>query len=461
MLMTSKSSSSTGAPRRQLSLFDTICIIVGIVIGTGIYQTTPTIALAASSPTALVLFWVVGGVLSLIGALCYAELATAYPHSGGDYVFLTRAYGRPSGFLFAWSEFWIVRAGNVGLMAIIFGNYASQSVPLNISAANPHYDHVAYAILSVVGLTATNVLGVKVGKTTQNILTTVKVIALLAIFVVAFAVVPAAEAQEIKPVSPHITLFTAMVLVFFTYGGWNEMSFVAAEVQNPERNILRSLVGGTLLVMAIYICLNLAFLRALGLQGMRDSNAIAADLLSLAMGKGGKTLISILVCLSCLGAINGMLFTGARIFYASGQHHSLAAALAKWNPRFDSPMRALIGQAVVTLVLLGTLGLAKDGFERLVYFTTPVFWLFKLFVAISLFVLRYRDPHTPRKQRVPLYPIVPLVFAATCIFVIYSSTQYALSQRAYEAFIAIGIVLAGIPFAFLGRMQTKAKDTWL
>jgi len=173
---------TAAAPKRQLNLFDTICIIVGIVIGTGIYETTPSIATAASSSLVLVGMWVAGGLLSLIGALCYAELASTYPESGGDYVFLTRAYGRPMGFLFAWSEFFVVRTGNVGLMAIIFGRYAAQLLPLNLDADYPHYDHLAYAVLATLTLTTTNILGVQVGKTTQNILTSVKVVALAAIF---------------------------------------------------------------------------------------------------------------------------------------------------------------------------------------------------------------------------------------------------------------------------------------
>ena len=249
--------------------------------------------------------WVLGGLLALVGAFCYAELATAYPRDGGDYLYLTRGLGRKTGFLFAWAQFWIVRPGNIGALAYVFADYANRLWPLG--QGKPAL--VAYAAASVVVLTGINVLGVREGKWTQNLLTAVKVLGLAAVVVAGFCFAAPAAPTKVHALPAETNLYLAMIFVMFAYGGWAEMAFVAAEVRNPQKNILRALLLGTAAVTLIYVLINLAFLHALGLAGMQEKG-VAAKVMPIAMGPWGQRLISLLICISALGAINGTIFTG-------------------------------------------------------------------------------------------------------------------------------------------------------
>jgi amino acid transporter len=413
------------SPKRQLTLFDSTCIIVGIIIGAGIYELTPAIARNVSSPAMLLGVFALGGFVSLVGALCYAELATTWPREGGEYVFLTRAYGRRVGFLFAWSEFWVVRPGNIAAMAYVFARYAGQLVEL--PGVN---SRMALALAAVLVLTAINALGVRTGKWTQNILTSAKVIGLLAVVAIGLYIGLAGRRPAAGETLPAESggLYLAMIFVLFTYGGWKEMTYVAAEVREPQRNILRALILGTLAVTVIYLLVNVAFLSALGFQGVRDAGALAANVLEIPLGRVGAVAISILICISSLGAINGMIFTGARIYYALGTEHRLYGWLGKWNETLQTPLRSLLLQGVVTMVLVAFFGMGTRNVERLVEFTTPLFLFFFLLVAISLFVLRVRERDVTRPFRVPLYPLTPIVFCGSIIFMLYATASYARFQ---------------------------------
>jgi len=453
----SSASDHPAGPQRQLTLFDSTCIIVGIIIGAGIYETSPLIAQSVSGPGWLIGVWLLGGLLSLIGAVCYAELATAYPKQGGDYVYLTRAFGRAFGFLFAWAQLWVIRPGSIGAMAYIFARYANRLWPL----AEGEGEAIAlmeYAVASVVILTAINVLGVREGKWTQNVLTTIKVLGLAVIFVVGLlfaspdtSPVTAAE----KPGQPDF--FLAMIFVLFTYGGWNEMAYVGAEVRSPKKNILRALVLGTVSVTVIYVLVNLAFIHALSFQGTRDFG-VAANVLKLGLGDWAAAAISILICISALGAINGMIFTGARIYYAMGTEHRLYAWLGQWSGRLGTPVWSLVIQALITLALVVWFGMTKSGFVSMVKFTTPVFWIFLLLVGISVFVLRYREPDTPRPYRLHWYPATPIVFCLSSLFMVYASFSYAIENRSWEAIWSVGILLVGVGLSFYDPKAKRPQE---
>ena len=445
-------------------MFDSTCIIVGIIIGAGIYETSPLIASNVDSAVALILLWALGGIIALAGAMCYAELATAYPSDGGDYIYLTKAYGQRLGFVFAWAEYWIIRPGNVGMMAFVFARFAHDLAPLRPATDGVRFDYVVYASGAIILLTALNLLGVRAGKFTQNALTTTKVIALLVVFSVGMFLAtpsPITVLSEAPSLSPAPTSWEnyrfALILVLFTYGGWNEMSYVAAEVRDPRRNIFRALAIGTVAVTLIYLLVNLAFIRALGLQGTGESQAVAADVLRLRFGPNAGRMMSTFICLSCLGAINGLLFTGSRVFYAAGTDHDIISYLGQWSGRFDSPIRAFILQLIVTLGLIVGFG-SEQGFERLLRSTTPVYWFFATSVGLSLFVLRQRDPATERPHRVVLYPLTPLLFCASSAFMLYSSATYAYAaeERSVESLWTVAILLGGLVVS-LWSGSNKAK----
>lgn len=427
----------SAAPSRRLSLVDCTSIIVGIIIGSGIYRSTPDIAGAVTGVGMLVGVWILGWAIALIGSLSYAELASTYPHEGGDYVFLTRAYGSVCGFLFAWLEFWVIRPGSIGAMAFVFAQYAHELFPL---ADNAISSQLVYAVSSVGALSAVNVLGIRSGTWTQNVLTAVKVLGLLAIFLTAcwfFLRSPSSPTPSPSPSTASEAsdgafnwggFRFAMILVMFTYGGWNDISYVAAEVKRPERNVLRALLLGTTIVAVVYILVTIAFVMGLGLDGVRQSSAVAADLMRKPLGATGANAISLLICISALGAINGMTLTGARIYYAMGSDHRLFDFLGRWNERLGTPVRALVAQGIATIGLVLIVGTYSNGFERILIVGAPFFWLFLTMVGISLFVLRFRDADIPRVHRVVLFPVTPILFCLSTAFMCHASTTYAISM---------------------------------
>jgi len=436
---------ASAAPQRQLSLFDTTNIIVGIIIGASIFESTPLIANGAPTAGWLPVLWIAGGLLSLIGALCYAELATAYPTSGGDYVYLSRSFGRSIGFLFAWSQLWVVRPGSIGAFAYVFARYANELLPIGKGPAAL----VTYAVASILVLTVVNILGVPLGKRTQNVLTLAKLLGLAAVVVVGmlFTSPQAAGAPVAAKPLALSDLYLPMILILYAFGGWNEMAYVAAEVRRPEKNIFRSLVLGTVATTAIYVLLTVAFLHALGLGGTRSASAVAADVLAVPFGHSGRVLISLLICISVLGGMNGLIFTGARIYYAMGKDHRLYARLGQWNPRLGTPVNSLVVQGLITLALVIGFGLSANGFSSMVNFTTPVFWIFFLLVGLSLFVLRWREPRVARPYRVPLYPLVPILFCASSLFMVYASITWAVANKSSDALWSIGLLAVGVVLA--------------
>jgi amino acid transporter len=396
-------SRNDSAPAKALTLFDSTCLIVGIIVGAGIYQTVSAVACGAGSAWGVLAIWLCGGALSLCGALGYAELATAYPHEGGDYVYLGRAYGRWAGFLFGWAQLSVVRPGDIAVMAFVFGTYARSL----FGGSEPLYAVGAVGVLTVI-----NVLGVREGKWTQNLLTVVKMLGLLAIVAGAFAGTPAAAASE--PAGP-LPVSLAMILVLFTFGGWNEMAYVAAEVKDSRRNIIRALVIGTTAVTVVYLLVNGALLYSLGYAGLTRSSAVT-DIFP----KVGARLISALICVSALGALNGLIFTGARISYAMGAEHRVFAWLGRWEPRTGTPARALLVQGAIAVALI----LALGTFLNAILYTAATVYSFYLATTLAVIVLRRKEPQVERSYRVTGYPLTPLVFSAVCAFLIYSAIIY-------------------------------------
>jgi len=441
-------SSNTAVPQAQLTLFRSICIIVGVIVGSGIFESPPRIAGTVSNwwglspPVWVLLVWVIGGILSFLGALCYAELATTYPREGGDYVYLNRAFGPWCGFLFGWARLAIIQGGSIGAIAYVFGDYATRFYPLGKFSAT------IFAATATVILTGINVIGVREGATTQNILTIVKVLGLAVVFLVAFLFNPAqVPAGEISPVGAG-NFALAMVFVSWTYGGWNEIAYVAAEVKDPRRNISRSLIIGLGAVIVIYILVNVAFVHSLGVEGMKSSSAVASDVLKLKFGETGARTIAALVVVSALGALNGFILTSARVYYAMGVEHRVFGPLGRWNERFGTPVAALILQGVIILVLIVAFG-SRNGFDTMVKFTAAAFWAFIALTTCALIALRDKDREIERPYRVPGYPFLPIIFCGFSAFMVYRSVDYAPT----ETFWAVLILIIGLPLYWLSRWQ--------
>ncbi len=421
--------------KKELTLFDSTCIIVGIIIGAGIYQMAPDIAKGAFCWWGVLAIWVVGGLLSLCGALGYAELASAYPKEGGDYVYLSRAYGKWAGFLFGWVQLTVVRPGDIAVMAFAFATYARTIYdPLG---NNPKISQPLFAATAAAILTIINIIGVKEGKWTQNLLTVVKALGLAAIVIVAVGA-PRHEAVEVS--FETVPLSLALILVLFSYGGWNEMAYVAAEVKDAKRNIVRALVLGTVAVIVLYLLVNIAFLYTLGYSGMASSEAVASDSIAKVFPKIGGRLISALVCISALGVVNGLIFTGARISYAMGTEHRAFGILGKWHRLTKTPVWALLVQGIIAISLIVILG----SFVNAILITAPAVYGFYLATSLSVIVLRRKEPDIERPYRVTGYPVTTIIFCAVCAFLIYSAVKYAFATSQISLIILVSALSAGL-----------------
>jgi basic amino acid/polyamine antiporter, APA family len=438
-----------GAPRPSLKPVDVIALIVGLVIGAGIFRAPGVVAGNVPSELVLIIAWSAGGLASLLGALCYAELASAYPSTGGEYNFLTRAYGKSAGFLFAWARLIILQTGSIALLAFVVGDYASDIRPLG-----PHAPAI-YAATSVVLLTCLNLIGLRTAKWVQNALALVTLASLALVIQAGLAYAPPAHPGDPVLAQDSGAFGLAMVFVLLTYGGWNEAAYVSAELHDVRRNMSRVLVTALVLVALVYLLVNLAYLNVLGLQAMSRSEVVAADVMRLTVSENAATAVSALVIIATVASMNVTILTGARTNYALARDFRTFAFLKGWSSRTNAPVNALLLQGAIALllVLLGSAG--RQGFETMVHYVSPVFWLFFLMTTLSLFVLRMREPSRRRPFRVPGYPLTPLLFAATCSYMLYSSLAHSSSG----ALLGLLVLASGLPFLIMerrGAVQEKA-----
>ena len=425
-------------PRPSLSLTDAVAMIVGLIVGAGIFGTPSIVAGAVESEALLVAVWVAGGVFSIIGALCYAELATAFPSAGGEYYFLQKAFGRQLAFLYGWARMTVIVAGSIAVFAYLFGDYMSRIVNLGANSS------AIWAALVVGALTIINYLGVREAKITQNIFTVLEVSGLVLIVVTGLVIAgePPAAAPVAAGSGPWYMgagIGSAMVFVLFTYGGWNDAAYISAEVKDREKNMARALLCSIGIVTVLYVLVNLAYLKGLGYSGMARSDAVAADLLKNVLGSTGEKLISFMIAVAAFTSVNGSIIVGARSNYALGRDWSLFRFLGRWDEKSGSPRNAVLVQGVIALALV-TFGAAYNtGFKGLVEYSLPVFWGFFLLVGVALFVLRAKEPNALRPFRVPGYPVVPALFVLMCAYLLYSSLAY----HRTHALVGLGVLAVG------------------
>ena len=440
------------APRPVLDLQDAVALVVGIIVGAGIFKAPSLVAKFSGTPELMMAAWVLGGIISMLGALCYAELATSHPNAGGEYHFLERAFGSEVARLFAWARMTVIASGSIAIFGFVFADYATQLVRLGEHSSS------IYAVLLIVVLTVINIVGIDAGKRTQNFLTVIEVSGLVAIIIAGFffaspEVVPAVApdaAEAAKSATPDLGMIgLAMVFVLLTYGGWNDAAYLSAEIKDGQRNIARSLLIGLGIVTALYLLVSLAYLSGLGMAGMAKSDAVASDLLNRAWGPVGGALISIFVAVSAITSANGTILTGARTSYALGRDWPLFRWLGVWDGERGVPKHAMIVQSAIALALIVFGSYNTDGFKNMVDYTAPVFWLFFFLTGMSLFIFRQWEPHAHRAFRVPFYPVTPLLFCGTCIYMLYSSLAYT----GKGALVGVGVLFAGVLLLLLDRRK--------
>lgn len=436
-----------GAPTQSLLPIDVVSIIVGIVIGAGIFKAPAVVAANSASETTMMLAWLLGGGISLFGALCYAELATTFPSAGGEYHFLTKAYGRSIGFLFAWSRLVVLQTGSIALLAFVFGDYLGQLFPLR------GYSSGVYAAAAVVLLTALNIMGLRLSKWTQHFMTWLTLAGMVLIIAAGLVIEPAVNSPPPAAASAaQVPAFgLAMVFVLLTYGGWNEAAYVSAELHDVRRNMAKVLVAGIGIITAVYMLVNLAYVQTLGLEGMSRSEVVTMDMMRALSWEKGAWLVSALIAIAVFASINVTILTGARTNYALARDFPLFGFLGHWNVDKNAPTSALLVQGVIALLLVFVGAGSRSGFETMVQYVSPVFWLFFLMTGVSLLVLRYRVPTAARPFRVPWYPVVPLVFVAACAYMLYSSLAYT----GFGALLGVIFLAAGIPMLIYMKRTTN------
>ena len=439
---------------RRLGLWSAVAVLVGSTIGSGIFRSPAGIADKLPGPLPLLAIWLTGGVFALCGALTLAEVAGALPRTGGVYVFIREAWGRLPAFLFGWAELVLIRAAALGAISTTFAEYLLRVLGHDPRLA-PYGAYVHYVAAAAILLTAVfNYVGIKWGALVQNVTTLAKTGAVLIIIVLALAIgLPRTGGHFTPPVPPGSFSFArfglALVSVLWVYDGWADVSFVGGEVRDPEKNLPRVLIFGTLIIIALYLLANVAYLAVLPVAEIRQSKLVAADVAQRLMGVAGVAFVSAAVMVSTFGTLNGSVMTGSRILFAMAADGLLFKPIAVVHRRFQTPGVAIALEAGlgVVFVLLGT-------FEQLAdTFVTAIVPFYALAVG-AVFVLRRREGYRP-PFRVPGYPVVPAVFILATVLLLGNAVIDPASRVATVAVLAV--IVAGIPIYFL-RIRGRAPS---
>ncbi|HCK85205.1 MAG TPA: amino acid permease [Hyphomonadaceae bacterium] len=434
---------SEGQPRRHVSTAYVAMLAVAMVVGAGIFKSPALVAEAAGSPAWLFAAWAIGGFVTLIGALCYAELATAFPHPGGDYHFLGLAYGRGWSFLFAWARFTVINSGSIALLGYVLGDYLNLLLPLGDLGAP------LYAATSVVALTAFNLRGAGPDNDAADYsLTSLEVVGLLAMVAAAFALilqgVPAVDRGALQaPNLPPATFCYALVYALLAFGGWSEIATLSAEVRDPKRGMARALVAAALVITALYLAVNWAFWYGLGIEGLAASATPAADLIAKAFGPWAGLVTALAIAFAVITSINATIVVGARTTYACAHDWPALRAIGVWDEKRQIPAAAIWAQGGISLALV-VFAAFYEGFATLVDYTAPVYWLFLSMSGLALIVLRFRQPNVERPFRTPLYPLLPVTFLLSSLSMLASSLSYVTGESGAGALVSVGVLASGV-----------------
>ena len=433
---------------RRLGVWSATGLVVGITIGAGIFRTPSVVATRVPDPTLMIAVWLLGGAISLCGALSVAELAAAFPHTGGWYVFLREGWGRLAGFLFGWSELVLIRASATGAVATVFSEYLLRSLgisPIPAGLVN------AVAAVAIVCTALLNIRGVQIGAAIAGVSSVAKFggLAVLVLLSAVLSSEPQHAAANTSAASINPTLFgLALISALWAYDGFADVSFSAGEVRDPSRTLPRAIVGGTLAIIAIYIAANVAYLHVNGIAGMAGSRLVAADTMQALVGRVGGAFISVVVMLSTLGTLTGVMLTAPRIFFAMADDGVFFAALSRVHARYKTPY-----VAITLAAALGVAFVLTRTFEQLADTFVLTIWPFYGLAVAGLYRLRRRRSDPSRSYSVPGYPLVPAIFIAG---VIYLAASAIVGDPLWTG-VTFAIVLAGIPVYFTffaSRRQT-------
>ncbi|MFI5278900.1 MAG: APC family permease [Gemmatimonadales bacterium] len=447
---------------RRLGLLSAIAVVIGSTIGSGIFRTPAIIADRVPSAGPMLAVWVVGGLLALCGALTYAELGAMYPRSGGVFVYVREGFGSLPAFLFGWTELAVIRASALGAIAIPFAEYLLRSLGYD-PRIEPYASAVHYVAAAAILVTATfNYVGVKWSALVLNLTTSAKYLALVLLVVLAFVAGHgnfAHYAGSDGPVRPGL-FGLALVSVLWAYDGWGDLSFVGGEVKDPERNLPRALIIGTIAVIAIYLLANLAYLYLIPIGQVRHSPLVAADAAQLIIGRMGVGLVAVVVMISTFGTLAGSMLTGPRILFAMADHGLFFRSLARVHPRFKTPSVAIAFTAGLAMVFT-----LLRGFEGLADTFVLAIWPFYALAAASVIVLRRRDPKRERPVRTWGYPVTPLLFVLAALLILGNSlipgpdnplVHLGPFAAPKNPAIAFGVILMGVPIYALWRRRPAA-----
>jgi amino acid transporter len=429
--------SHEAVPARTVSGAYLVMLAVAMVVGAGIFKSPALVAQNAGSADWMFLAWSAGGVISLLGAFCYAELSSAFPNAGGDYHFLKLAYGRPAAFLFAWARFAIINTGSIAILGFVFGDYLNVALPIGLHGS------VIYAFASVAGLVALNLRPRHSGEAGDFVLTGLEVAGVLLLaaaagFLVVQGAQPLSESRMHAPFDAGGFGY-ALVFAMLAYGGWNEIATMSAEAKDGRFGVARALVVSVLIITALYMLCAWSLLRGLGLEALAKSEAPAAELAGAAFGPAAKWISALAIACATFTSINATIIVGGRTTYAAAHDFPTLRVFGVWDEKRGIPARAYLVQGVVALALVGV-GDFYEGFATLVDYTAPVFWLFMAMSGAAVIVLRLRRPDAPRPFRTPLYPMPAIVFALAGAGMTWSAIAYVKAG----AMFGVGVLAMGV-----------------
>lgn len=455
--------------RRNLSLFDSSMIMVGIVLGSGIFLTTGIMAKVLPSSSLILLAWVVGGLITLAGAMTYAELGALYPEAGGQYVYLKEAYGSSIGFLFGWMMLLIYMTGAIAGLAVAFAEYTGYFFPglsldsiilfkeLKLFDMNIHISISAGQIVGisiVILLSAINIIGTGLGKIVQNIFTILKIGLISCIVVLGFLIgsgnpIDFSLNPSMVSTGQLISGFgIALIAVFWAFDGWNSINFVGGEIKNPKKNLPLTLIWGTLLITVLYILINYLYLYALPLNEMAGVVRIGEKATSSLFGGTTGAIISVIVLISIFSSLNGSIIAGPRVYYAMARDGLFFKRVGRVHPTFKTPAFSIFIQGLLACILTLT-----GTFEQLLTFVMFISIVFWIAAAFAVFTFRKKFPDTPRPYKVWGYPYVPILFIIASMGILINT----IIEKPVESLAGLLITISGFPVYYIWKKKSS-KD---